>query len=407
MKRALILLGGLLGFNSVQAACYTWSGTPETTDLNVRCEAYRAALAAGNPSLVYTVDSCSPRVASAAGIVGTMVIRYTHTASGGTGTLSQTNTSTATTGTCPPPDPCEEEPYSFTAGNVAGPASYCNKVNNCKMYVKSRTGGTMTIYQSAESCDPYNNPPPPTMPDDGPPGGETCSAVGDGEYCASPSGDGQCGYMNDTYICLDRVQDDECKVLGDGGRVCGAQAATTPPVPDNGTPGQLATPDGTISNTTNDGDTAGTTNNYNYYNSGTVGGSSRDPGTDGGTSTGGSPGYGNGESDDGEEGESGCVGETCGESVPTLEDVGTMGEAFTGFWSDLQEVPIVAAADNIAPTFGAGACPTWQDSIDYAGHSIDVNFSSICSTYEDVTPAITIVALVLWGWVAFRILWSA
>lgn len=258
--------------------------------------------------------------------------------------------------------------------------------------------------------DPGEDPPAGSEKDGdtGPPDElpEKCTSVGDGEYCKSPSGDGKCGYMNDTYICLDRVQEDECVGLRDGGRVCSDKADTTPPVPDSGTPGDLADPDGQMSNSPD----AGTTNNYHYYNSGTVGASSRDPGTTGAAPTGGSPGYqpqgsssGGGTGGDGE-----CVGgETCGENLPVLEDVGTMAGAFAGFWSDLQAVPIVAAGADVAPSFGSGSCPSWSESVNVNGQAINVSFNSICTTYSDISPALTIVALVLWGFLAFRILWSA
>lgn len=232
--------------------------------------------------------------------------------------------------------------------------------------------------------------------------GERCMDVGDGEYCVSANGGGQCGYMNDTYICLNKVKQNECKVLGDGGRVCGAGAATTPPVPDSGTPGDLAEPDGQLSDVP--GGTSGTTTNYNYYNPTTVAGSSRDPGDDGAAPDGGSPSSGGGE--DGEESPD-CEGTTCGEGVPELEDIGTMTDAFTNFWADLQGVPIVAAAEGIAPSFGVGACPAWSETVDVYGESVEADFSFICDTWTDVSPVLTVVALVFWGVVALRILLSA
>jgi len=262
----------------------------------------------------------------------------------------------------------------------------------------------MLNYAQEDSCAGGSEPSGNTAdtPDGDEPTAEKCVEVGDGEYCASPTGDKDCGYLNDTFVCLGKVQQDECKVLGDGGRVCGAGANTTPPVPDSGTPGELAEADGEMSSVT----PAGSTTNYNYFNSSTVSASSRDPGTNGAVPTGGSPGYGQQDSEGSEEGPD-CEGVTCGEGVPDLEDIGTMSEAFSGFWDDLQEVPIIEAAGDVAPSFGTGACPDWSDSVDVYGESIDVDFSSICTVYDDVSPALAIVALVLWGVLAYRVLMSA
>lgn len=324
---------------------------------------------------------------------------------------------------CPPPPPeCDKEGQSeqIVSASPLGGASYCQGV--CKATAGSSVcggpaGGPMSCATTVSwttdmSCSTSEPPSPPMPPDaegEGPEDGvppESCTSVGDGEYCKSGAGDGDCGYMNDTFICLGNVKENECRALGDGGRVCGPGANTTPPVPDNGTPGQMAEPDGQLTETPSSGPNAGTTIIYNYFSSGTVGGSARDPGADGAASNGGSPnGGGNG---DGEgDGEGSCVGETCGEGVPTLADVGTMSEAFTGFWEDLQEVPVVSAAATVAPAFGSGSCPSWADSFSLFGQTISMDFSFICTTWDNVAPVVSIVALVLWGLLAFRVLFSA
>lgn len=303
---------------------------------------------------------------------------------------------------CDPEAPGAGE--TFTSSNVEGPNTYCNPVSGCKMTVKNRTGGTMTIQHTLQNCNGDTDPPDDSMPNEG--DGETCAAVGDGEYCASAQGDGECGYINDTYTCLSKVKSDECKVLGDGGRVCGNQASSTPPVPDNGTPGQLATPDAVITQTNPDGSTT-----FNYFNSTTVLGSSRDPGTTGasGASSSGSPhapvpGEGDGE---GEGLPEECEGAGCTAEVPALEDIGTLEDAFAGFWSDLEGVPVIAAAADIAPSFGGGSCPDWSTEVALYSASIDIDFSSMCGIWTDISPALGAVCLVMFGLLAFRILFSA
>lgn len=327
------------------------------------------------------------------------------------------NTVEATTGgTCP--TECEhagKKQWAVTSSPYE--SSKCADTPACRVTAtqQSCSGVLVNGYDSCtallsfktdSSCGSSNEPPNTKEGEPEAAPGEKCQAIGDGEYCASSAGDGQCGYFNDSYVCLQNVAENECVPLGDGGRVCGGAATTTPPVPDNGTPGELATPDGQVGH-----GAAGTSgvhtgmSTFNYYNSVTVVGSSRDPGEDGGAPSGGSPSGGGSGSGDGDG--SGCTGETCGEGVPVLDDIGTMTEAFTDFWDNLQGVPLVEAATGIAPAFPAGACPNWSDTIDIYGEAVDADFTFICSTWTDVSPVLSVVALVFWGVVALRILLSA
>lgn len=397
--------------------CYQWtitgSGLPQTTSGSEMCELERGRRAALATDYTVTVQSCSPEIAETSTSSGSYVMLYTRNSDGQTSNGPGGYSATAIQSACPAPPGCEEPPHKFTAGNVSGPNAYCNPVSHCMMRVTARTGSTMTVESTDEDCNPATDPPPDGQPEEDPDEEpETCQEVGDGTYCASPEGDGDCGYMNDTYICLQNIQENECKALGDGGRVCHENARTTPPVPDNGTAGHPATPDGEIQHETpapNGGPPI--INNYHYYNGGTVAGSVRDPGTTGAADNGGSPGSqagadGNGDGDDpGDPGA--CVGAGCGATVPELEDVGTMTSAFQGFWDDLQAVPLVQAITDIAPTFGAGSCPTWSDAISVFGQTWELNFSNICDLWGDFAPVLTTVCLVFFGLIAVRILMSA
>lgn len=308
---------------------------------------------------------------------------------------------------CPPPPDCDMDacPVGTHLSATGGAAEVCNTDCNCKLTKSGSTGGITTYHNTGENCGDAPDAPEDLTENDG---DEACTSVGDGEYCASSDGDGQCGYMNDTYVCLQDVKNDECKTLGDGGRVCGNQAASTPPVPDSGTPGELAAPDGTINQELSNPDGSTTNNTYNYYNGGTVAGSSRDPGTTGasGASTAGSP-HAPTPGDENGDGEDDCVGSTCGSGTPELADIPTTQEAFGNYWDELQAVPLVAAAAEVAPSFGSGSCPDWSDSVDVYGNAVEMDFSSICTTWEDVSPVLTIVMLVFWGLLALRILLSA
>jgi len=114
-----------------------------------------------------------------------------------------------------------------------------------------------------------NAPDPPSAQEaEGPDDQELCkSTPGGGEACAGPYGE-NCGYLNGKFVCLGKTDPDECWVNDDGSRWCG-ESAPTPPVPDNGTRGQKATPDDAVAA---EGGT-GTTTTYNYYNTTTMAGS--------------------------------------------------------------------------------------------------------------------------------------
>lgn len=180
---------------------------------------------------------------------------------------------------CPPPDQCsglksEGVGDQFTSLHYPGADGYCNPVSNCKMSVDSsvEADGT-TIYKVLHtdlSCA-HGAVPPPVG--DQAVDGETCGGANP-EFCLAKAGE-NCGYLNDSFVCLPKVGETECAVFGDGGRVCGNRAPT-PPVPDNGTPGTAATPAAAVTSTVNNVSTT-----FNYFNATQVAGSSRDPGASG------------------------------------------------------------------------------------------------------------------------------
>jgi len=133
-------------------------------------------------------------------------------------------------------------------------------------------------------CDA--EPPAESLTFDDEPEEKCKTGAGGLTWCEAPNADGDCGFFNDKYICLQSLGEDQCESKADGSRLCAA-SAPTPPVPDSGTPGVPAPADDSI--VTSDG-TSSTT--YNYYNSTTVSNSSRDPGTGGGTGGSGTVGPG-------------------------------------------------------------------------------------------------------------------
>jgi len=127
---------------------------------------------------------------------------------------------------------------------------------------------SLGIQISGESCGAEPVTPSPQEPE-GPGEKELCkSTPGGGTACAGPFGE-NCGYLNGKFVCLGKTDPDECWVNDDGSKWCG-EGAPLPPAPDNGTRGEKATPDDTVSEESPDG----TTTVYQYFNTTTVGNAS-------------------------------------------------------------------------------------------------------------------------------------
>jgi len=144
--------------------------------------------------------------------------------------------------------------------------------------------GLLKLTETGTACDgqglpipPTETPPPETPVAEETLDGENCITSSAGvEYCDSDAYGENCGYVNDNFVCLGKTDGGECWINPDGSRLC-AEGAPMPPVPDSGVPGTPATPDDQVRHTNSNG----VTNNYNYYNTTTVAGSSRDPGDSG------------------------------------------------------------------------------------------------------------------------------
>ena len=137
---------------------------------------------------------------------------------------------------------------------------------------------TLTVEHTDQSCTLPQSADLSTNPDDS----AQCANIGGDLFCQSPDdpnadSGANCGYVNGEYICLGAIPTGTCVFLGDGGMACEA-SATSPPAPDTGTPGVVASPDNVLSNNGNGTD-------VNLFGGGTVSGSSGTP-----TGTGGAGG---------------------------------------------------------------------------------------------------------------------
>lgn len=312
----------------------------------------------------------------------------------------------------PPPEECDPgfmgvgDSWSTT---VSGPSRYCHALSHCLVQVTSSacvgSSCSRTFRHTDQTCTPDDD-----EGGDDEDNGEACASSGGVTFCKDDDDDTEnCGFLNDNFVCLSRTDDDGCQVFGDGSRVCGQQAPT-PPVPDNGTPGTPATPDGVITTINN---------SYDFYNSTTVSSSARPPGTSGDNpndgeddGTGGGTGLnsaGNPTSGDGDgEGEGECPeGATCDGSLPDqgeFEDVCSFGQCTEQFFSRIRNAPLFDGVLSAGAMIPAGSCPSWNVEV------FDDTFSlsaPMCSIWEDVAPLLSAAFIFIWAWVGTRIVLSA
>lgn len=314
LRRVVLAVCGLIAFGVSGVAAgqgagnvYSWGVTGYTP----RDYTKAGACAAVVPSQLGSAGSGFRYVAdgwtNTGGVLGYGVCKWKRERlSDGTFDSFQNSYFNRTTVPAPPPASCsglasDGVGDKFTSSHFPGADGYCNAVSHCKMKVSSSvTAGGATLYSITHSSEVCTHGAVPSPVGDQATPGETCGGASP-EFCLARAGE-NCGYLNDSFVCLPKVGETKCAVFGDGGRVCG-NSAPTPPVPDNGTPGTVATPAATVQSTVNN-----VTTTLNYFNATQVAGSSRDPG-----STGDNP-YDDGP---GEGGECDPATEECGEGSVT------------------------------------------------------------------------------------------
>lgn len=217
-----------------------------------------------------------------------------------------------------------------------------------------------------------------------------CDATG--TICRNADATGKnCGTYNGDRVCVSAVPANTCVEFASGGVACmAASSGGTATPPDNGTAGMPATPTMKVSE---NGKTV------NYYNSTVVNSSTvtvstgnpqgGDPLTNGGSGSGGE----GGSLDDLEGGELGTVGD--------------YGESASGFYASIEGAPIVAAVSAIAGSIGTASCPSWSTTVDAGFTSFDVDFSIVCTLWDDIAGVIGAVMLCVWALAGIKILMSA
>lgn len=131
-----------------------------------------------------------------------------------------------------------------------------------------------TYVNTGQSCSNAGGPPAGTQQSDPAENQVYCMTGSGGTVCGVVTPDSSCGNFNGELVCVSDVPENGCRPMGSGGDYICDSGASSPPAPDNGTPGQVATPDAAI----DFGDTT-----YNYYTESTVTNSSSGASGTGGT----------------------------------------------------------------------------------------------------------------------------
>ncbi len=312
----------------------------------------------------------------------------------GATTLTISRREVTCSGTCAQSDGTK---MTLSGVGASAPAESCQ--SGCKVVsygVSVALGGNWAgSYKVEGSCSegPTGTPPAGAAP--------SCITGASGlQYCKNTAGSGQCGYVNDQFVCLASTPPNGCQALPDGSKVCGTNAST-PPAPNNGTPGEKAAADETINSQSGVGGTV--TNIYSYYGSATVAGSS------GGSSTPTrEPGDGDTGSGDGsQDGAGECADGACEGSLPNggdLEELDSFGTMTQGFIDRIAAAPLVASVANLGSSLPAGACPDWTLTM----FDREISLSApMCTIWGEIAGILSAVMLVAWGLLAARIVLSA
>jgi len=282
--------------------------------------------------------------------------------------------------------------YGITTVPEGGTES-CHPASQCKISI---TGPIVQVgTQWASRWTVQNAPCETEDPLPGTPGG-SCINGGGNTVCASSAD--QAMVVNGDKVPPAGLDEGQCAVYASGGSACVVEAGdtpTSPPAPDNGTPGTPATPVASVTNVTNNTTT-------NYYNNTTTAGSTSavngQPGQNVGAQSGSPDGDGDGD------GEGDCLEGDCSGAFPENESVCTIAECAEDFFNRVMEAPLVASVLDAGSSVPAGACPSW--GITAFGDTNSLS-APMCAIFDDIAPMLSAAFLLIWAWVATRIVLSA
>jgi len=245
------------------------------------------------------------------------------------------------------------------------------------------------------------------------PASEDCVDASGMIACLDP-GPG-CGYFNGDYVCTQHVPDDACVSFASGGVAC---VAGSPDAPKDAMDDPLP-PDGTVTRGDKEVDYYAPTTTASAATPATtvagIGGSATGaPGADG--SSGGGLGGGGtviecvgedcvtidleGECPEGET----CEGTLPGDTPGEFAEVCTFGECAADFYDRVLGSPLLSSMTGVGAAWPSGSCPSWTIEALENEYSLS---APMCQIWDDISPFLSGVFILVWAWVATRIFLSA
>jgi hypothetical protein len=335
-------------------------------------------------------------------------------------TINGTITASVSDLACPT-SMCAMQPAQPLLATAAQSTGYTNAHGYCVGGCEYTSGGnTLTIgggnNRLADQAVPTGNTCGAT--DVAATGGSNCAIIGGVSQCASSS-TGKAVIGTDAVTPAAPPALGTCIGYADGAAACNpgtlsvvptvgipspSPSMATPPGPDNGTPGQPATPTAQV---------AQGMNLVNFYGPAVVAASAGAVGTKGtgnGTASGttvGAPGAGGaypGDCNQSTTDASGCAG-----ALPSLTRTDTVQSDLQAFDAGLNSTPLMAAINNIQTGAGinAGTCPSETfTSVTLAGHTFDF-LASACQVFSTDLPTLQAISDVAWALLGVLIIVSA
>jgi hypothetical protein len=280
----------------------------------------------------------------------------------------------------------------------------------------SSTSGVVESQATGYGCGSTSNSgsTAPTVDTTNPLPGQ-CDASG--SVCADNTDGKNCGTYNGDEVCVNTIKSGTCVSYASGGVACAS--SSTPPVPNNGTPGtpavaamQVSANGQTVNYYTStqvssSSTTTTTTNPVQSQPTGTQGLGGSGGGTGGSVTVSGTVAVAGtvGVTADPAKGDCGATGVNCSgdATTPTLPSADTIATTTTNYVGALSSVPIVAAVSSISASIPTGTCPTGSFSVYGSTYTIDAQ----CSLWASVATIVQLVMLAVWALAGVRILMSA
>lgn len=318
-----------------------------------------------------------------------------------------------TSATCGPSPNCSAGSPAFVGG-ASAPGDIC--VDGCEVDAPNPPlsvggGGGGTVYESTQTGNGCSGSGQSNTTSGYQ--AEQCTTSGGTTACADTSGGGNCGTFNGDYVCPKAMPDGTCQVFQSGGVACTVGTGTspaTPPAPNNGTAGTVATPAGSV--------TDNTTNQTSYYysaavvNSSTTPVVSASPGSNvgnGGSSS--SSGGGGGSGPNAANGDCGAQGVSCSGTTPTYDwsgDCASFQVCLTDFYNSASSAPIVAGASSIIDSWPEGSCDIGSVTFETFGNKTMDYGTTACQVWSQyIQPPLSAVMDGVWAILGILIILSA